>query len=199
MKTYNKGKRFPAQPLSGDEVKALIRVCSKRSATDIRNAALVTVLYRSGLRISEALAVLPRDLEPDTGAIRVMNGKGGTARSVALDPGAWAILQRWLDRRVTLGISGRSMVFCTLRGGQLKTSYVRGLLPRLAGKAGIERRVHAHALRHSFAAELAAERTPLNVVQCLLGHSSLATTDAYLRHINPVVAIETLRARSWSI
>lgn len=199
MKTYNKGKRFPAQPLSGDEVKLLIRNCSKRSVTGIRNAALVATLYRTGLRISEALAVLPRDLDSESGAIRVLNGKGGTVRSVAMDSGGWAILLRWLDRRVILGISGRSTVFCTLHGGKLKTSYVRALLPRLARKAGIERRVHAHALRHSFAAELAAERTPLNVVQYLLGHSSLATTDAYLRHINPVVAIETLRARSWSL
>jgi site-specific recombinase XerD len=199
MKTYNKGKRFPAQPLSGDEVKALIRVCSKRSSTGIRNAALIATLYRSGLRISEALAVLPRELDPETGAIRVMNGKGGTVRSVALDPGAWAILQRWLDRRASLGISGRSTVFCTLRGETLQSSYVRGMLPRQARKAGLERRVHAHALRHSFAAELAAERTPINVVQALLGHASLATTDAYLRHINPVTAIETLRSRSWSI
>lgn len=199
MKTYNKGKRFPAQPLSGDEVKSLIRACSKRSSTGIRNAALVATLYRCGLRISECLSVVPRDLDPDTGAIRVMNGKGGTVRSVALDPGAWAILQRWLDRRVAIGINGRSTVFCTLQGAQLKTSYVRGLLPRLARKAGIERRVHAHALRHSFAAELAAERTPINVVQTLLGHASLATTDAYLRHVNPVTAIETLRSRSWSV
>lgn len=151
------------------------------------------------MRISEALAVLPRDLESESGAIRVMNGKGGTVRSVALDPGAWALLQRWLDRRAVLGIGSRSQVFCTLHGGRLHTSYVRGFLPRLAKKAGIERRVHAHALRHSFAAELAAERTPINVVQALLGHTSLATTDAYLRHINPVVAIETLRSRSWSI
>jgi site-specific recombinase XerD len=199
MKTYNKGKRFPAQPLSGDEIKALIRTCSKRSSTGIRNAALIATLYRAGLRVSEALAVLPRDLDPESGAIRVMNGKGGTVRSVALDPGAWAILQRWLDRRAGLGISNRSTVFSTLRGDSLQTSYVRGMLPRLARKAGIERRVHAHALRHSFAAELAAERTPINVVQALLGHASLATTDAYLRHINPVVAIETLRSRSWSI
>jgi site-specific recombinase XerD len=199
MKTYNKGQRFPAQPLSGEEVKALIRACSKRSSTGVRNAALVATLCRTGMRISEALAVLPRDLDSESGAIRIMNGKGGTVRSVALDPGAWAILQRWLDRRVGLGIGARSTVFCTLQGCQLKTSYVRGLLPRLAKKAGIDRRVHAHALRHSFAAELASERTPINVVQALLGHASLATTDAYLKHINPVVAIETLRARSWSI
>jgi integrase/recombinase XerD len=199
MKTYNRGKRFPAQPLSGEEVKLLIRACSKRSATGIRNAALIVTLYRTGMRISEALTVLPRDLDSETGAIRIMNGKGGTVRSVAMDPGAWAILQRWLDRRVDLGIGGRSPVLSTLHGQSLKTSYVRGLLPRLARKAGIERRVHAHALRHSFAAELAGERIPINVVQTLLGHASLATTDAYLRHINPVVAIETLRARSWSI
>lgn len=199
MKTYNKGKRFPAQPLSGDEIKALIRTCSKRSSTGIRNAALIATLYRAGLRVSEALAVLPRDLDPESGAIRVMNGKGGTVRSVALDLGAWAILQRWLDRRASLGISNRSTVFCTLRGESVQSSYVRGMLPRLARKAGIERRVHAHALRHSFAAELAAERTPINVVQALLGHASLATTDAYLRHINPVTAIETLRSRSWSV
>jgi site-specific recombinase XerD len=114
-----------------------------------------------------------------------------------MDPGAWALLQLWLNRREVLGLTGRSTVFCTLQGTQLKTSYVRALLPRLARKAGIERRVHAHALRHSFAAELAAERTPMNVVQNVLGHANLATTDAYLRHINPVVAIETLRARSW--
>ena len=199
MKTYNRGKRFPAQALSGDEVKALIRACSKRSSTGIRNAALIATLYRSGLRISEALAVLPRDLDPDSGGIRVMNGKGGTVRSVALDPGAWAILQRWLDRRESLGIGSRTVVFCTLHGETLQTSYVRGMLPRLARKAGVDRRVHAHALRHSFAAELAAERTPINVVQSLLGHASLATTDAYLKHVNPVTAIETLRSRSWSI
>lgn len=199
MKTYNRGKRFPAQPLSGDEVKALIRACSIRSSTGIRNAALIAALYRSGLRISEALAVLPRDLDPETGAIRVLKGKGGTVRSVALDPGAWAILQRWLDRRSSLGINSRSTLFCTLHGEMLQTSYVRGMLPRLARKAGIERRVHAHAFRHSFAAELATEKTPINVVQALLGHASLATTNAYLRHVSPVMAIETLRSRSWSI
>lgn len=199
MNKHNKGKRFPAQPLTGDEVKALIRTCSKRSATGVRNAALIVTIYRTGMRVSEALAVLPRDLDVQSGAVRVMNGKGSTSRTVAMDAGAWGILQWWLARRQSLGISGHSPVFCTLQGGSLQTSYIRALLPRLAQKAGIERRVHAHALRHSFAAELAAERTPLNVVQAVLGHANLATTDIYLRHINPVTAIETLRSREWSL
>ena len=197
MKTSNRGKRFPAQPLAAEEVKALLQACSKRSATGIRNAALIASLYRAGLRISEALSILPKDLDANAGSIRVLNGKGGTTRTVGMDPGAWAMLQLWLNRREALGLTGRSPVFCTLQSAQLKTSYMRALLPRLARRAGIERRVHAHALRHSFAAELAAERTPMNIVQSVLGHANLATTDAYLRHINPVVAIETLRARSW--
>ena len=197
MRTSNKDKRFPAQPLPAEDVIALLRTCSKRSSTGIRNAALIATLYRTGLRVSEALSLRPKDLDANAGAIRVLNGKGGTVRTVAMDPEAWALLQRWLDRRAALGINGHSTVFCTLRADQLKTSYVRALLPRLARKAGVERRVHAHALRHTFAAELAAERTPMNIVQNVLGHANLATTDAYLRHINPVVAIETLRARSW--
>jgi site-specific recombinase XerD len=197
MRTSNRGKRFPAQPLNGDEVKSLIRACSQRASTGIRNAALIATMYRTGLRVGEALSIRPKDLDAGAGAIRVLNGKGGSVRTVGMDPGAWALLQRWLDHRTVLGVNGHSTVFCTLRGGQLKTSYVRALLPRLADKAGIERRVHAHALRHSFAAELASERTPMNIVQTVLGHANLATTDAYLKHINPVVAIETLRARSW--
>lgn len=199
MRTSNRGRRFPAQPLHGDEVKALIRACSKRSASGVRNAALIATLYRTGLRIGEALSVRPKDLDANAGAIRVLHGKGGTVRTVGMDPGAWALLQLWLDRRAALGINGHSTVYCTLRGGQLKTSYVRALLPRLARKAAVERRVHAHALRHAFAAELAAERTPMNVVQTVLGHANLATTDAYLKHINPVVAIEAMRSRSWCL
>jgi integrase/recombinase XerD len=199
MRTSIKDKRFPAQPLPAEDVKALLRACSKRSSTGIRNAALIATIYRTGLRIREALSILPTDLDVNAGSIRVLNGKGGTTRAVGMDPEAWAILQLWLNRREVLGLPRRSTVFCTLQGTHLKTSYVRAFLPRLARKAGIVRRVHAHALRHSFAAELAAERTPMNVVQIVLGHANLATTDAYLRHINPVVAIETLRARSWCI
>src|SRR5688572_8255761 len=104
MSTSNRGKRFPAQPLTAEEVKALVRACSKRSGTGIRNAALIATLYRTGLRIGEALSVLPKDLDANAGSIRVLNGKGGTARTVAMDPGAWALLQLWLDRRTTLGI-----------------------------------------------------------------------------------------------
>lgn len=73
------------------------------------------------------------------------------------------------------------------------------LLPRLAARAGIDKRVHAHGLRHTHAAELATERTPANVIQAQLGHESLATTDRYLRHIAPQDLIGRIRAREWTL
>jgi site-specific recombinase XerD len=160
---------------------------------------LIVTLYRGGLRLGEALALRPKDVNLTAGTITILHGKGDRSRTVGLDPGAAAVLERWLERRRALGIGGRAPLFCTLAGRPLKPSYVRMLLPRLAAKAGIEKRVHPHGLRHTHAAELAAEGMPLNLVQAQLGHSSLATTDRYLRHIAPAQLIEAMRARSWAL
>ena len=91
------------------------------------------------MRIAEALALRPKDLDPAKGTIRVLRGKGSKARTIGMDPEAWAILQRWIDRRTQLGVNGHHPLTCTLKGQPLKTAYVRSLLPRLARKAGIEK------------------------------------------------------------
>jgi len=195
----NKGRRFPAELLSPDEVRALLRACSSRAPTGIRNRALIAVLYRGGLRISEALALYAKDVDQAVGTVTVLHGKGDQRRTVGMDPAAFALLERWLDKRRALGLSARRPVFCTLRGEAIDSSYVRRLLPRLAARAGIEKRVHAHGLRHAHAAELAAEGLPVNVVQQQLGHGSLATTDRYLRHIAPAERVAAMRAREWAV
>jgi site-specific recombinase XerD len=195
----NKGQRYPAEILTPVEVKPLIRACSGRAPTGIRNRGLIVVLYRGGLRISEALALKLKDLDQDAGTIRVLHGKGDRARTVGLDPTAFAVIERWLDRRSSLGINSRALLFCTLDGKPLATAYVRALLPRLAKRAGIEKRVHAHGLRHTHAAELAREGVPVNVIQAQLGHTSLAVTDRYIRHIAPEQLIEAMRARVWEL
>ncbi len=195
----NKGRKLPPEPLSADEVRALIQACSKRAATGVRNRALIVTLYRAGLRISEALALLPKDLDAQAGTIRVLHGKGDHDRVVGLDAGAWAILQLWLDRRAALGINGHARVFSTLKGKPVKSAYVRTLLPRLARKAGIDRRVHAHGLRHTHAYELATEGVAIHVIQCQLGHASVATTDRYIKHLRPAAVVEAMKARSWTL
>jgi len=86
-----------------------------------------------------------------------------------------------------------------LKGQPLLQSYVRALMGRLGRKAGIEKRVHFHGLRHAHARELASENTPMNVISQQLGHSSISTTHTYLCKIAPQQVIQTMQAREWSL
>ncbi len=81
----------------------------------------------------------------------------------------------------------------------MASAYGRVLCTRLARRAGIDKRVHPHGLRHTRAAELAFEGVPMNVVQAQLGHSSLATTSRYLAHIAPAELVKAMQARTWSL
>jgi site-specific recombinase XerD len=195
----NKGKTFPAEVLTEDEVKALIRSCSNRAPTGIRNRALITVMYRAGLRLSEALALKPKDIDQGAGTITVLHGKGDRRRVVGIDPGSMAIVMRWMDQRPSLGLTGRSPVFCTLQGRPLHASYVRTLLHRLADKTGIDKRVHPHALRHSMAFDLMWEGVPVPLIQAQLGHASLSTTQRYLDHLAPKDLVEAMQRRAFEV
>jgi site-specific recombinase XerD len=194
----NKDKKYPAEPLTHDEMRQLIRACSSRSSTGLRNRALIVLMYRTGIRVSEALSLSPKDVDLENGSVRVLRGKGGKTRLLGLDTGVLAVLQVWLDRRAALGIGGRNPIFCTLKGERLHSSYLRTLLPRLAQKAGIERRCHPHALRHSFSYEAASENVPLHVLQMQLGHSNLSTTQRYISHVNPTQVVSLMKSREWS-
>jgi site-specific recombinase XerD len=103
----------------------------------VRNAALLAVMYRGGLRSGEALALYPKDVDRKAGTVRVLHGKGDHSRVVGLDPGAFALVERWLDRRKALGIKRTAPLFCTLGGSPLDASYVRHAVKRLAKRAGI--------------------------------------------------------------
>ena len=123
--------------------------------------------------------------------------RGGRARTVGIDPAAGAFVERWLEVRSELGMNGTHPVFCTLVGARMGDAYIRVLLPRLARKAGIEKRVHAHGLRHTHAAQLRAEGVDIGIISKQLGHRSIATTARYLDHIAPQLVIETIRRRRW--
>lgn len=196
MKTSNKGIRFPVETLTETEVMRLLKACSK-GPSGTRNQGLLVVLYRSALRVSEALALLPKDCDPQRCSLTVLHGKGNRARVVGLDPSAWHILQRWFDQRAALGIGALQPVFCTLSGGRLSTAYVRGLMKRLGRKANVSKRCHAHALRHSCASELRQEGVEIGLISKQLGHSSIVTTVRYLDHICPEQVLNAMRARTW--
>ncbi len=183
--------------LTTAEVRKLINQCSTRAPTGIRDAALIAVFWRSGLRIGEALALWERDINGERGTIRVHNGKGHKARTVGLDGQTFGLIDRWLQKKDRLGLRGTPL-FCTLKGDPIASpANVRDMLKRRAKKAGIDKRVHPHGLRHTHAMELIAdEKTPLNALQKQLGHSSLATTSVYVDHLGNDEVIEIGRERA---
>ncbi len=190
----NKGKTYAPEVLTCEEAHSLLAACG-RSATGLRNRSLLVVLWRAGLRVGEALALRPSDLDPAAGTLRVPRGKTGH-RTVGLDPEALALVEQWTThRRAALGLGGRRPLFCTLRGRALQPSYVRSMLRRLATRAALERRVHPHALRHTLAAELLREGASVRHIQLQLGHSDLSTTATYLESIQPLELVEMARSR----
>lgn len=193
-----RGDKLPGEVFTRGEVRAILDACSLTASTGVRNRALLTVLYRTGLRVSEALALGPADLDSQAATIRVRCGKGGRERTVAMDAGGWDVLARWMDRRKLLGLSGHRLLFCTLAGERLATRYVRALLRRLAAKAGIAKRVHAHGFRHTHAVELCEEGTDVRIISRQLGHRSLTTTVRYLDHLRPADVIRAIQKRTWS-
>lgn len=196
-------RRLPPETLTTEEVRALLKACSRRYSTGVRNAALIVTLYRSGLRIHEALQLKPKDIDLDRGTLRVLHGKGDESRLVGLDPEACALLGRWADRRAALGATARHAFFCQITKGRIgkpvSPSYFRHALPRLAQKAGVEKRVHAHGFRHAMASELLREGAGLDLIQAQLGHARPSTTDRYLRKIAPERLVEAMRSRpAWT-
>lgn len=195
---WNAGRKVPPEPLSPDEVTALIKASGGKSTTAVRNQALFVLLWRSGLRISEALALGPKDLDVSAGTVRVLHGKGDKARTVGLDPTAVAVVSRWIDRRASLGMNGKQPLFCTHKGGSLSPQYVGQALRRTAARAGLEKRVHAHGMRHTHATELAREGVDLSIIQRQLGHASLEHTARYIQAIAPTKVIAAMQERTWS-
>ena len=194
----NKGKTYPVEILTPDEIRDLARQCSPTTSLGLRHRALIVLLYRTGLRIGEALALYPKDVNLEIGAVVVLHGKGNRMRTVGIDPGANSHIEAWLERRETLGLSGDAPLFCTLKGKRMSRTNVNRLFRRLAQSAGIQKRVHPHGFRHTHAYELMMEGVPMPIIQQQLGHVSLATTDRYLAHIAPKQVIETMAKREWN-
>jgi site-specific recombinase XerD len=192
-----RSNRLEADLLTRSEIEAVIEQCPLSSWTGARNRTLIVVLWRTGLRISEALALREKDVDLVEGRLAVQRGKGGKRRVVGLDQGTLDALGEWRTRRAEIAAPETAPLFCTQRGGPIDASYIRRMLPRLARAAGIRKRVHAHGLRHLFATELQAEGAPLSMIRDLLGHSSLATTDTYLRRLGAGEAVDFARHRNW--
>lgn len=188
----NKGKTFPPEVLTADEVKSILATFAP-SNTGARNRALVAVYFYAQLRCNEALDLRPCDIDWDSGAITVLRGKGGKRRvsGISVDH-LLAHADGWRRKR-----PDSPHFFCTLRGDRMDDSYVRRMIKRHALKAGLERRVHVHGFRHSGAFHLANQGMDLRLISQQLGHSNLSTTERYINHLCPRAAVEAVNSVSW--
>jgi len=163
----------------------------------LRVRALIATLWRSGVRIAEALALTESDLEPTQGKLLVRHGKGGKRREIGMDPWGWQQLAPWLEVRRGLPVGP---LFCEIRGRAAgrpwQSSGARNQLRRLALQAGVRRRFAPHQLRHAHAVEMAREGIPLNVIQRQLGHANLGVTSIYLQGIDSAEIVDIVHKRT---
>jgi integrase/recombinase XerC len=165
------GGRLP-RVLSAGEVSALLDV-EAPTAIDRRDLAVLELLYAAGLRVSELCGLDRRDVELPARTVTVL-GKGGKQRRVPIHDAAVAALTAWFDGGRDELEGPPEAVFVNRRGARLGPRDVRRILDRRAAAP-----THPHALRHSYATHLLDGGADLRVVQELLGHASLATTQVY--------------------
>jgi len=154
------------------------------SPLQLRDRALLEVLYGAGLRVGEAEALDRDDVDLVGGVVRVRHGKGKKERRVPLGPPGVAAVRAWIEASP----EGGSALFLNARGGRLTARSMRRIVRKAGLKAGVAG-LHPHALRHSFATHLLDAGADLRGIQELLGHASLSTTQRYTR-----VSMESLIA-----
>jgi len=174
-----RARKLP-RTLSPGEAERLVEAAAGTTPRDLRDRALVELLYGAGLRVSEAVGLEKGGVDLDQRLVRSI-GKGGKERIVPLGRSAADALRRYLGRgRPFLDRRHRPELFLNARGGPLTRAGAFLILRRLAEKAGLEpSRIHPHLLRHSFATHLLEGGADLRSVQEMLGHADLATTELY--------------------
>lgn len=194
-KPRNAGQRYPADPPSIQEIVAVMRACPDTLAGQ-RTSTLILLLWRSGLRISEALALRETDLNEGENSILVRRGKGGKRRLIGMDDFGWQGIKPWLATREQLPAG---VVFPIVTGPTTGRAWspsgARTALRNAAASSGVRRRIHPHAFRHAHACELAREGVPIHVIQRQLGHANPGITAVYLMGIDNGEVIDRIRER----
>ena len=166
--------------LSEADVEALLNAPDTQTPLGLRDRAMLEVLYASGLRVSELVTLRVSQVSMDMGVVRVM-GKGSKERLVPLGEVALEWLRRYLadGRNVLLGRQSSDAMFVTARAEGMTRQMFWYLIKKHARKCGLTMALSPHTLRHAFATHLLNHGADLRVVQMLLGHTDISTTQIY--------------------
>lgn len=177
----NTGTRLPSS-LNQDALRKLLSF-PLETPKDVLDQTLLRLLYRCGLRVSECVNLTFSQIHMDEQWLRIL-GKGRKERLVPVSSDAMALLNQYLDTVRPLWLKSRTdLVFLNSRGNAITRQYVHTMIKSRCKVLGIDSSVSAHTLRHSFASDLLAQDTDLRVIQELLGHADIATTQIYT-HVN---------------
>lgn len=179
--TPKREKRLP-QFLYPDEVNALLNLADSRTELGIRDRAILEIFYSSGLRLNEMVNLKMRDLDLSRGYLRVF-GKGAKERLTPIGKPAKQALEQYLQwaRPVLLQQKDQSEghVFLNYRGTRLSGRSIERMFDKYLNQLALNRKISPHALRHTFATHLLENGADLRVVQELLGHADLSSTQIY--------------------
>lgn len=167
--------------LSIEEIDEMIKAIPRDKEEALRNEAIIEMLYGSGLRVSELINLRISRISFEDGFMLV-EGKGSKERVVPISPRALQLTKLWMEERTRLNISpdASDILFLNRRGRQLTRVMIFYIVKDLATRAGINRPVSPHTLRHSFATHLLEGGANLRSIQELLGHESVTTTELYV-------------------
>lgn len=175
-----KKERHLPEVLSVEEIDAMIEQIDLSSPQGHRNRAIIEMLYGSGLRVSELTDLKLSDIYLDEGYM-LIKGKGSKQRLVPISPESDKWFRYWLQDRCHLDIKPKAgdIAFLNRNGGQLTRMMIFTIIRRLAEAAGIKKTISPHTLRHSFATHLLQNGADLRIIQQLLGHEDITTTEIY--------------------
>ncbi len=184
-------ERYLPETLNEIQVEQLLGAIPVDQPLGLRDRAMVELLYASGLRISELANARLENLDLDSGVIRV-TGKGNKMRLVPVGKKAREAIRNYLNRErpELVGPKTGSEVFLSVRGKKLTTVRLWQIVKRIAKHSGLEANIYPHLLRHSFATHLLSNGADLRIIQEMLGHADISTTQIYThvdqRHLKNV-------------
>ena len=177
--------------LEPDEVGKLLSIPNKRYITGIRNKAILALMANMGLRVSEVVNLKPGDLNLTKRKLRVVNGKGGVDRDLIIPEYTAEILREWKkskpknSRHFFTTIKDKSGgQFASSKGSQVSVRYIQFMVKRYGERAGINKDITPHTLRHTFATGFIRQGQNVMRLKKILGHSDISTTQIYVTLAN---------------
>lgn len=173
-------ERYLPETLNELQVEQLLESVDGKAPLGLRDRAMLELLYASGLRISELAGAKLENLNLEEGVVRV-TGKGNKTRLIPVGRKACAAIAAYLEEERPRLVKGRtgSEVFLSVRGARLTTVRIWQIVKAVARRSGLELNIYPHLLRHSFATHLLGNGADLRIIQEMLGHADISTTQVY--------------------